>query len=233
MYNIKLNSFSFSDYSNIIINEIDGLCPPGSTITTQKMGKDGTQFQGSTKNERNIVINFSIINNVKETRKTMYKELVIGEQVNIIIDEYKTIGYIETFELNNFKSLTEGQISIICPSSYFYGVEQILRITQSGKTLESDMENDYIIQVSFSSSGTFFTYSLNGNDYTINYNFSNGDNLIIDTLNRKIYINNKNKYSTKNWIKWGLIKKGSNSFSYNTDTSCVPIVEYKNRYLGI
>ena len=232
MYNIKLNSFSFSKYSNIIVNEISGLCPPGATISTTKMGKDGTQYQGSTKNERNIVINFSIINNVKETRKTMYKEIVVGDKTTVTIDNLTTDGYIETFELNNFQNITTGQISIICPSSYFYGEEKTISLASFVKFFNSEMKNDYVIQVTFSGDVNNFTYMLNETDYTINYSFISGDTLTIDSYNRKIYINGKNKYSTKGWIKWGLIKKGKNSITHYSE-NCVANFIYQDRYLGI
>lgn len=233
MYNVILNSFSFSNYSNIRINSIDGLCPPGSTITTQKMGRDGTKFQGSTKNERNIVINFSILNNVKDTRKTMYNEIIIGEEVYVNIDGYTTTGYIETFEINNFQLTTTGQISIICPSSYFYEDEQILRVTQSEKTLTSEMENDYVIEVKITSDGSSFKYILNGTTYAITTALASGQTLTIDSYNRKIFVEDENRYSSKDWLQWGLIQKGDNTISYIFDGSCTVNLKYKNRFLGI
>lgn len=233
MYNVKLNSFSFSNYSNIRINSIDGLCPPGSTITTQKMGRDGTKFLGSTKNERNIVINFSILNNVKETRKILYNELVVGDEVDINIDEYKTTGYIETFEINNFQMTTTGQISIICPSSYFYEDEQVLRVTENGISFNSEMLNDYILEVEIDSDGYNFGYNLNDEWYFISTPLEVGYTLTIDTYNRKIFVGNENRYSDKSWMEWGLIKKGENHIYFEFDGSCTVKLKYKNRYLGI
>lgn len=233
MYNVILNSFSFSNYSNIRINSIDGLCPPGSTITTQKMGRDGTKFQGSTKNERNIVINFSILNNVKDTRKTMYNEIITGEKVDININGYKAIGYIETFEINNFQLTTTGQISIICPDCYFYEDEQTLRVTQATKTLTSDMQNDYVLEVEITADGSSFKYILNGTTYTIITPLISGQTLTIDSYNRKILVGNENRYSSKDWLEWGLLQKGDNTINYEFDGSCTVNLKYKNRYLGI
>ena len=123
MYDIKINSFSFSYYKNIVINKVEGFGPPSSTISRKKQGKDGTRFTGSTMDERNIVIDFSILNNVKETRGILYDNIRTGEEVTVTVDNSKKItGYIETFELNNFQQLTTGQISIICPDPYFYSV---------------------------------------------------------------------------------------------------------------
>lgn len=233
MYDIKLDSFSFSDYKNIVINSVEGLCPPGATISTQKMGKDGTKFQGSTKNERNIVINFSIVNDVKNTRKTMYNNIVVGDEMTIDVDGYKTIGYIENFELNNFQQLTTGQISIICPSSYFYEDEQVLRVTENGISFNSEMLNDYVLEVEIDSDGYSFGYNLNDEWYFVNTPLEVGYTLTIDTYNRKILVGNENRYSDKSWTEWGLIQKGENYIYFEFDGSCTVKLKYKNRYLGI
>lgn len=233
MYDIKLDSFSFSDYQNIVINSVEGLCPPGATISTQKMGKDGTKYQGSTKNERNIVINFSITYDVKNARKTMYNNIIVGDEIRVDVDGYKTIGYVENFELNNFQQLTTGQISIICPSSYFYEDEQTLRVTQATKTLTSDMQNDYVLEVEITADGSFFKYILNDITYTITTPLISGQTLTIDSYNRKIFVGNQNRYSSKDWLEWGLLQKGDNTINYEFDGSCTVNIKYKNRYLGI
>lgn len=244
MYDIKINSFSFSSYKNIVINSIEGFSPPSATISRKKQGKDGTSFTGSTRDERNIVINFSILNNVKETRGILYDNIRTGEEVIVTVDNSKKItGYIETFELNNFQQLTTGQISIICPDPYFYSVnpkKEYFYGSLSGKNIElnsSESDCDYVIEVRFygNSNGFQFVFweGLGQKTCKINYEFKTNDVLRIEYDNRKILINGVNKYSSKNWTVWPSLKKGTNTWfitALSVDEGSITINE---KYLAV
>lgn len=234
MYDIKINSFSFSYYKNIVINKVEGFGPPSSTISRKKQGKDGTRFTGSTMDERNIVIDFSILNNVKETRGILYDNIRTGEEVTVTVDNSKKItGYIETFELDNFQQLTTGQISIICPDPYFYNVNPKKEVFNGSKTITLNAPTDdcdYFIEVKFN--GTCQNFIFN-NTYKINNNFSANDVLKIDYANRKILINGVNKYSSKNWTVWPSLKKGSNSWSVTVSNVNEGYIEIKEKYLAV
>lgn len=233
MYDIKIGSFSFLDYPNIAVDSVEGLGSPSSTISTQKMGQDGTKFAGRTRDQRNIVINFSIVNNVKQTRTEMYDLIPTGEEETITVDNKTTTGYIEKFELNNFQQVTTGQISAICPDPYFYGKNNKINLTTNYTTVNSNSNNnDYVIKVTFNSDVQNFTFTFLETaeiKYTVKYNFKNGDILEIDTKNRKILLNNKNIYSAKDWTTWKLLNKGQNKIK----TSVSAKIEVKDRYLAI
>lgn len=243
MYDIKINSFSFSSHKNIVIDSIEGFGPPTSTISRQKLGKDGTKFSGTTKDERNIVINFSILNDVKNTRELMYNEIPTGEEITLTVDNSKqAIGYIEKFEINNFQQLTTGQISIICPDPYFYSTNKdIIDFAYSGKYYDINPNTeDYVITAAFTGlTVNDFSYSIRRgfsiSTYRINYSFNLGDVLVIDTLNRKITVNNKNIYGSKNWEVWGLFTKGTNNqVCYSTTKDYVNVtLTYRDRYIAI
>lgn len=241
MYDIKIDSFSFSSYKNIVINKVEGFSPPSATISRKKQGKAGTSFTGSTRDERNIVINFSILNNVKETRKILYENIKTGEEVTVTVDNSKKItGYIETFELDNFQQITTGQISIICPDPYFYSVNPKKQYFYGTKVIAINAptdECDYVINVLFDGNCSDFKFhyfqNLSQVVHKINYEFKYNDNLIIDYENRKITINGVNKYSSKSWTNWPYLKKGNNSWTITASNVYEGYIEIKEKFLAI
>lgn len=233
MFEIKINEYNLNDYKDIDIIEVAGLEPASSTITTKKSGYDGTTFNGSTLNERNIIIKGIIRNNVKVNRRELYKIFKSNIELDIKVDGYNIIGYVENVEMNNFQVLTSFQISIICPDPYFYHNKQSLKVTKSTKTIESDGEGDWDILVTFSSSASEFTFLLNSRTYRVVHDFSSGDKLTINCKTRKVFCNNKNIYSSKTWVSWEGIEDGENSCSYSCDGSCSVNLNYKNKFNGI
>ncbi len=245
MYDIKIDSFSFSSYKNIVIDKVEGFSPPSSTISRTKLGKDGTSFTGSTRNERNIVINFSILNNVKNTREVLYNNIITGNEVTVTVNSLRKItGYIESFELNNFQQITTGQIAIICPDPYFYSLspKRVHFYNSSSVTINApNDECDFIIRVDFSAVSNEFEfdyYSISGITITqhrfyITNEFKTNDTLIIDSANRKITVNGINKYSSKNWITWPKLKKGNNKWSITASNINSGYIEISEKYFAI
>lgn len=233
MFEIKINEYNLNDYKDIDIIEVAGLEPASSTITTKKSGYDGTTFNGSTLNERNIIIKGIIRNNVKTNRRELYKIFKSNIELDIKVDGYNIIGYVENVEMNNFQVITSFQVSILCPDPYFYSNLNEFRVTKTKKTFESDGEGDWDIVVNFTSSASEFTFLLNSRTYRVVHNFSSGDNLTINCKTRKVYCNNKNIYSSKNWVSWEGIEDGENSCSYSCDGSCSVNLNYKNKFNGI
>ena len=229
MYDIKINSFSFSSHKNIVIDSIEGLGPPSVTISTLKAGKSGENFSGSTIDKRNIVINFSLLYDVKNIRELMCQEIPIDEKITLTIETKKITGYIENFVINNFQVLTTGQISIICPDPYFYLVNpKTLNLSSSSQSITPNVK-DYILTVEYAKSSGAFVVSYTNFSYTISGNYVNenggfvminnspiisntffsGDILIIDTLNKKVTLNGRSIYGKKSWTDlWPTLNVG-------------------------
>lgn len=113
------------------IISITGLNPPNAQINTSKIaGLDGSQFNSSNMNERNIVITIKINGDVERNRIILYrffrnKEWCKFHYKNGIRNVYIE-GYVETTEVDLFSRSEIMQISILCPNPYFKDANEII-----------------------------------------------------------------------------------------------------------
>lgn len=136
MYTAKLRNqygvmLELTHNSNYTITEITGLNPVSAAINTAALATtDGTMFNSSRKNERNIVITVVIESDVEKNRLALYRIAPPKYPVrfyfkngmrDVFID-----GYVETHEINQFKNRQVAQISIICPQPFFKSIEDNL-----------------------------------------------------------------------------------------------------------
>lgn len=112
-------------------SKIDGLNPPARTISTSTYsGMDGSYLNNAFIEKRNVVISFQMRGiDIEKRRHLLYRVVKPSRYIKVYyktsaIDVY-TEGYVETCEVNNFGTLTSGQISIICPDPYWYSTSAI------------------------------------------------------------------------------------------------------------
>lgn len=107
-------------------SKIGGLNPPPGTISTSGYADmDGSYLNNAFIEKRNVVIHFEMRGvEIEKKRHQLYKVVKPSRYVKIY---YKTAGinvfaegYVESCEVNNFETLTTGQISILCPDIYWY-----------------------------------------------------------------------------------------------------------------
>ncbi|MED4061708.1 phage distal tail protein [Priestia megaterium] len=117
-----------SDYQ---VLKIEGLNPPKAQINRSKVaGLDGSRFNSSTLEERNIVITLRINGDVESNRNNLYnfaitKEICIFYYKNGLKDVHIE-GYVETVEVDPFTNSEIMQISIVCPDPYFKDAQLIV-----------------------------------------------------------------------------------------------------------
>lgn len=117
--------------SDFQILSVQGLNPPNAQINTSKIaGLDGSKFNSSTMNERNLVIMIKLRGDVEKNRIRLYsffrsKEWCKFYYKNNSRDVYIE-GYVESIECDLFSDKEIIQVSIICPNPYFRGVEEII-----------------------------------------------------------------------------------------------------------
>lgn len=117
--------------SDFQVLSIQGLTPPNAQINTSKIaGLDGSIFNSSTMNERNIVITLKLRGNIEQNRINLYsffrskewcKIYYQNDSRNVYIE-----GYAESIECDLFTNKEIMQISILCPNPYFKGVSEII-----------------------------------------------------------------------------------------------------------
>lgn len=117
--------------SNYLLLSITGLLPPGAQINTAKIaGMDGTRFNSASLNQRNIVFTIKMMGDIEANRLALYSFFRGKERCKIYYkNRSRNVyieGYVETVECDIFTNDERMQISILCPSPYFKGVEEII-----------------------------------------------------------------------------------------------------------
>lgn len=130
--NTKHNFLELTQIEDIYqVISITGLTPPNAQINTSKIaGLDGSQYNSSTLNERNIVITIKINGDVERNRINLYsffrnKEWCKFYYKNGTRDVYIE-GYVESLEGDLFTNNETMQISILCPNPYFKDMQEII-----------------------------------------------------------------------------------------------------------
>lgn len=122
--NQKGEKITLTDDSKYRITDITGLGPPPATINTAIVAmNDGSVYNSSRVNERNIVLTIAFVNDVENGRIGLYEYFKTKQKCKIYYKNSKRDvyieGYVETFEPNIFSMSASAQISIICPKPYF------------------------------------------------------------------------------------------------------------------
>ena len=109
------------------ISSIDGLAPIDATInTTKNAGQDGSVFNSSYNNERQIILTVAINNPAEMNRLNLYKYFRTKEKVrlyytndslNVYID-----GYVSEVSVDYFANKQIAQITILCPEPFWNDV---------------------------------------------------------------------------------------------------------------
>lgn len=125
-YGEQLNLCELEGY----IVTITGLTPPSATINRSAMAtKDGSVFNSSKLNDRNIVIQITPRNDVGQKRINLYKYIKSKHYVKLYIKtdarDVWIEGYVESFEGNLYENPQRLQVSIVCPDPYFKSDEQL------------------------------------------------------------------------------------------------------------
>lgn len=110
---------------------VKGLNPPNAQINRSTVaGLDGSKFNSSKLEERNIVITLKLNGDIETNRINLYNYFNTKQWCKIYYkNESRDVyieGYVETCECDLFTNNEIMQISIICPNPYFKGMEEIV-----------------------------------------------------------------------------------------------------------
>lgn len=117
--------------TNFQIIDIKGLNPPKAQINTTKIaGLDGSKFNSSTLNTRNIVMKIKLNGDIEKNRIKLYSFFRIKEWCKFYYKNNSRNVFIEAYtemvECDLFTNNEVVQISLICPDPYFKDIEEII-----------------------------------------------------------------------------------------------------------
>ena len=115
---------SLTENPNFDILSVEGTNPPPSAINTVPIvGLDGTRFNSSRVEQRNIVLTLNIQQPIENNRIVLYRFFRSKRWVRLIYENnHRRVyidGYVESFENNPWTELQQPQISIICPKPFW------------------------------------------------------------------------------------------------------------------
>lgn len=121
------------------VTNVEGLTPSSATINTSSTAViDGTFFNSSYVNQRNIVLTIVPEGDAETARLTLYKYFKPKYPLTLYFktksrDVYID-GYVEAFEGTPYDKKQSFQISIICPQPFFNSVKET--ITEQATTID-------------------------------------------------------------------------------------------------
>lgn len=150
---VIINLGDIEPQMGLFITEIEGLGPPKADINmTSLAAKDGSLYNSSRANGRNIVMHVRFINaaSIEDVRLLTYKYFPLKKKIKFRIETdnriAETEGYIESNEPDIFSPEESATISILCESAWFKdasvnGVE-IIDFSDIVSLFEFEFEDD-------------------------------------------------------------------------------------------
>ena len=127
------------ELSGFIVESITGLGPGTANINTSEIStNDGSFYNSARVSSRNIVISLRYMfkDSIEEVRHLSYKYFPIKKKVRLLFEtdlrSAEIEGYVESNDPNIFSSEEGSDISIICPSPFFYDPYEITETSFSG-----------------------------------------------------------------------------------------------------
>ena len=114
---------------NYVVKKISGLTRPTTNINTSTGAGDGTYYNSSKLQQRNIIIDLVIRGDIESNRQRLYRIFPLKTACTVYFQNHnrsvKIQGYVETLDGDLFVDREEIQISIICPRPYFEALDTV------------------------------------------------------------------------------------------------------------
>ncbi len=125
--NEKGDRLELTNNRNYDVLDVSGTNPPVAAINTVNVaGLDGSWFNSSKVEQRNIVITLNIHHPIEQNRLTLYNFFRVKRRVKLYYtNAHRRVyieGYVESFENNPWSQLQQPQISIICPDPFWKAI---------------------------------------------------------------------------------------------------------------
>ena len=216
--------------------DVSGLSPAAATVNTSVIStSDGSIYNSSRVNSRNIVITIALIQEPEINRIALYKIFKTKQFCKLYykngLRDVFIEGYVESFECSLFSMLEQAQISIICPNPFFKNINPtISHITINSNTVESTIINNGDIasgiEIQITASGEVINpkiTNVNTHEYfELHFVMQSGDTINISTYSGEKSIILHRNGATQNIINsvnrssvWLQLDYGKNNFIYS------------------
>lgn len=135
MFNLRLenanaNIVDINDGVHYIVTGVSGLNPPSASIfTTKSPNKKGSKYNGSTLNERVLIISIKILGNIEENRNALYAWVDTEQYVKIYYqNDVKNVyceGHVQDCPVDIFTDNEVLNVGIICEDPYWKDLAEI------------------------------------------------------------------------------------------------------------
>ena len=151
----------------LIVPPISGLNPPTASIFTAKSpNRKGLKYNGSTLDERNIVLTIKLLGDVEKNRNELYKWIDTEQYCKVLYSNgVKNVyceGHVEDCEIDFFTDNEVVSLAILCENPYWKDLQEIS--TQIATTL-----NEFVFPFAIGAEGVPFS-TLNGSTQANIYN---------------------------------------------------------------
>lgn len=128
--NANGNTVNLDDGVKYVITDITGLNPPSASLFTSKSpNRKGVKYNGSSLNERNIIISVKLLGDIEANRNALYEWIDTENYVKVryrnSIKNVYCEGHIEECEFNPFTEDERIDLAIVCEDPYWKELEAI------------------------------------------------------------------------------------------------------------
>ena len=121
---------NINDNINYVVISAEGLTPPSASIfTTKSPNRKGVKYNGSTLNERNIVITIKLLGNIEANRNALYAWVDTERYIKV---RYKNgmknvycEGHVQDCPIELFTDNEVVSLAIICENPYWKDLQEI------------------------------------------------------------------------------------------------------------
>lgn len=128
--NESANLIDINDGRNYLVTAVSGLNPPSASIFTAKSpNRKGSKYNGSTLNERNMVVGIKILGDVEKNRNALYQWIDTESYIKIYYrNKTKYVyceGHVTDCEIDYFSDNEVVSVAIVCENPYWHDLQEI------------------------------------------------------------------------------------------------------------
>lgn len=230
-YNQQIN---LTGNAAIKLTRVTGLTPPKANVNTSALAtKDGSIYNSSRVQNRNIVLTIYPAQSIEQTRVNLYQYFKTKHPIKLNIQTATRRvwieGYIESMEGDLFDKAEKIQISIICPDPYFKSeTATVVDFDSASETITntSDDETGVVVEITATGAaqGITITNETTGKSFSSTQQLVEGDKMILNTKRGEKSLTLVSGGTTTNIINtmeqgsdWFPLIPGANTISYEAE----------------